>query len=131
MLASMLGFHACGIEIEPELVEASRDLASAVDANAEFVCGSFIPAGGDVIADGTYEFAWLRTDGPSGYAELELDPDDFDVIFAYPWPGEEEVVLELFDRYAAAGALLVTYQGVEDIRVRRRSASRTRPRGRG
>lgn len=131
MLAARLDYTACAIEIEPDLVDRSIELAEDFDVPVEVACGSFIPEGGDEIADGTYEFAWLRTDAPSGYAELELDPRDFDVIFAYPWPGEEEVVLELFDRYAAPGALLVTYQGIDEIRVRRRSAARTRPRGRG
>ncbi len=131
MLAAQLDYTSCGIEIEQDLVDASIELAEDFAIPVELVCGSFIPEGGDEVADGTYEFAWLRTDAPSGYPELELDPNDFDVIFAYPWPGEEQVVLELFDRYAANGALLVTYQGVEEVHVRRRSAGRTRSRGRG
>ena len=85
----------------------------------EFVCGSFIPQGGEDVADIVGDFAWLRTDAPSAYDELGLDPDDFDVIFAYPWPGEEQAIYDLFERYAAAGALLVTFQGVEAVRVMR------------
>ena len=51
-------------------------------------------------------------------------PDDFDVIFAYPWPGEEDVIMQLFDRYAAVGALLLTYHGIEELRIRRKAHSR-------
>lgn len=68
------------------------------------------------------EFAWLDTDAPSAYDDLGVDVDDFDVLFAYPWPGEEDVVVDLFERYAAVGALLVTYQGVEAVHVRRKVA---------
>src|SRR5262245_50345847 len=46
-LAAMIGFDACGIEIEPELVDAARRLAEDFELSAEFVCGSFIPRGGE------------------------------------------------------------------------------------
>ena len=45
---------------------------------------------------GPDDVAWLTTTGPDGYDELELEPDDFDVVFAYPWPGEEQVIFDLF-----------------------------------
>lgn len=122
MLAAELEFDACGIEIEPDLVDEAQRLADEFDLPVEFVCGSFIPTGGEDVADLTTEFAWLRTDAPSAYDELGLGPEDFDVIFAYPWPGEEEAVHRLFERYAAAGALLVTFQGVEAVRVQRKTS---------
>ena len=115
-----LDFDACGIEIECDLVDAAQELADEHELPVEFVCGSFIPVGGEDVADHVGDFAWLRTDAPSAYDELGLDPQDFDVIFAYPWPGEEDTVIELFDRYAAVGALLVTYQGRDDVHVRRK-----------
>ena len=120
MMASSLDFDACGIEIECDLVDAAQELADEHELPVEFVCGSFIPVGGEDVADHVGDFAWLRTDAPSAYDELGLDPQDFDVIFAYPWPGEEQAVYDLFDRYASAGALLVTFQGVEAVRVMRR-----------
>ena len=69
-------------------------------------------------------FAWLttRTGGPE--AEWDLGPADFDVVFAFPWPDEEEVIPALFDRYAAPGAVLVTYHEAQDFRVRRKAARR-------
>ncbi len=45
--------------------------------------------------------------------------DDFDVIFAFPWPAEEEMYCDLFARFAASGALLVTYSALDDVRVYR------------
>lgn len=55
---------------------------------------------------------------------LQREPDDWDVVFAYPWPGEEHVIERLFDRYAAAGALLVTYRTEKGTRVQRKSGRR-------
>ena len=62
----------------------------------------------------------VSTTGPNGYDELELEPDDFDVVFAYPWPGEEQVIFDLFDDCAAVGALLLTYHGINDLRLQRK-----------
>ena len=54
--------------------------------------------------------------------ELGLDPDDFAVIFAYPWPDEEQVTAGLFQRYAAPGAVLLTHHGGAEFRLRRKTA---------
>jgi predicted O-methyltransferase YrrM len=124
MLASIAGFDACGIEIEPDLVAEARSLARDLGIDADFLPGSFLPEGSEHLADRTEEFAWLRSDAASAYEDLGLDPEDFDVVFAYPWPGEEHVLLHLFDRTAADGALLVTYQGAEGVRIRRKRARR-------
>ena len=126
LLAASLGFEATGIEIEPALVAEARRLAADHGLPVEFHEGSFLPAGAEPLADRTEEFAWLDVDGESAYEEMGLDPDDFDVIFAYPWPGEEHVVVDLFDACAATGALLVTYEGVEAVRVQRKARRRLR-----
>ncbi|MGL4513210.1 MAG: hypothetical protein ACRCT8_08980 [Lacipirellulaceae bacterium] len=124
-LAGFAGFDAIGIEIEPELVEASIELAADHGAEAEFVCGSFVPVGADDVLERhasslARNVTWLRSDGDDAYDELGLDPDDFDFVFAYPWPGEEGVVFDLFAEYASVGALLLTHHGEEDLRLRRK-----------
>lgn len=123
-LAGMLGYDAIGIEIDPDLVDAAEGLADDFDISAQFVCGSFVTIGGERYTDVPQEAAWLMPGGPDAYEQLGLDADDFDVIYAYPWPGEEQVIFDLFRRYAAAGALLVTYHGIDDIRVQRKVSSR-------
>src|SRR5438132_12539251 len=108
-LAAMLDFDAYGIEIEPELATAARQLAGDFDLPVELVCGSFIPWGGEDLVDVGSTFAWLTPDGGNAYEEIGLDPDDFDVVFAYPWPDEEGVIWSMFERYAGTGAILITY----------------------
>lgn len=61
-IAAMLDFDAYGIEIESELVDASRQLAEDFDLSAEFVRGSFIPSGGEVILRSSDGFSWLSTE---------------------------------------------------------------------
>ena len=121
-LAAMLDFDACGIEIDGELVDAAQQLADDFGLAVAFVRGSFIPTAGLASADG--DFAWFSTDEGNVQDELGLAPDDFDVIFAYPWPDEEAVTGDLFRRYARRGAVLVTYHGNENLRLRRKTVAR-------
>ena len=123
-LAAMLDFEACGIEIEPELVEEARRLADDFDIPAEFYEGSFLPEGSDVTLD-CNAFSWLVTEEESR-DEARLGPDDFDVIFIYPWPDEEHIMEALFDRHARPGAILLTYHGAEDLRLRRKQSRKPR-----
>tara|TARA_R110000868_G_scaffold411752_1_gene708830 strand:+ start:55777 stop:56406 length:630 start_codon:yes stop_codon:yes gene_type:complete len=125
LLASMLEFAACGIEIEQELVDESRRMADDFGLPGEFVQGSFIPPGAESCVDEAYaennaEYSWLITDAEDGYDELQLGPEDFDIVFSYPWPGEEYLITSLFEKYAAEGALLLTYNSLESVRLRRK-----------
>jgi Methyltransferase domain len=119
-LAAELGFDAVGIEIEPSLIQIARSLASDHGVDVQFVCGSYVPSGAEPFVDTAGEVTWLRTDRPDCYAEIGLDPEDFDVIYAYPWPGEEQVIFDLFENCAATGTLLLTFHGQDGLRVQRK-----------
>lgn len=125
-LAEMVGFEAVGIEVESRLVDHAKQLATDFRLGTRFVRGSFIPEGGDSFADTEGEVSWLNPETGSGEAELGLEINDFDVIYAYPWPGEEHVIIRLFEHYAAVGALLMTYHGQNGVRVQRKLASKRR-----
>ncbi len=129
-LAAMLDFDVYGIEIERELVDAAQQLADDFDLPVEFICGSFIPEGSEGSVATGHPFAWLTTEAGSTLEDMGLDPADFDVIFAYPWPDEESVIGELFEQHAGAHALLVTYHGGENLRLRRKSGNLSRKRKR-
>lgn len=123
-LAAMLDFDACGIEIEGELVDAAQELADDFDLPVQFIRGSFIPEGSEPCLDPSADYAWLTTHGESPEEELGLAPADFSVIFAYPWPDEENLVGALFERHAHTGAVLVTYHASHDLRLRRKTGVR-------
>ncbi len=127
-LAAMLGYESCGIEIEPDLVTEARRLAVDFDLEVEFVRGSFVPRAAESRVCNAGQYSWLTTEGDDAYEELGLDPDDMDVIFAYPWPDEEEITGTLFNRYAGDGAILVTYHSGDDFRARRKVAGKPRRR---
>ncbi|MEX0642312.1 MAG: class I SAM-dependent methyltransferase [Pirellulales bacterium] len=119
-LASFVGFDAVGIEIESKLVEIAQQIAGEHHITVQFACGSFVPDGVVPHVDWIDGVAWLTTTGPDGHEELELDPDDFDLVFAYPWPGEEHVIFDLFADTAAVGALLLTYHGLDGVQLKRK-----------
>jgi hypothetical protein len=119
-LASLVGFDAIGIEIEAPLVEIAESLAADHGIDAEFACGSYVPSGAEPFVDIAGEVTWLRTDRPDSYADLDLEPEDFDVIYAYPWPGEEQVIFDLFQHAAATGSLLLTYHSQDGLRLQRK-----------
>ncbi len=107
VMADLLGFEAHGIELDERLVAEARDLAVRFGSNARFVSGSFLPKG----------YRWRGRDGdartgtvgsgPSGYLVLGRSLDEFDVVFGYPWDGEEPLMLDLMADYGRPDALLL------------------------
>ncbi|MCP3914696.1 MAG: hypothetical protein GY711_03950 [bacterium] len=116
-MADLLGFEAYGIEIEPLLVERSIVLGEQFGSGAAFVEGTYtVPEYQDETELLSGDFL-TPTDGACAYEELGLELTDFDLIFAYPWPGDEEWLLELVRRHARADAILLTYDVCEGFQV--------------
>ena len=119
IMADMMGFAAYGIEIDAALVATANEVASRHRSAARFTVGSFLPAG--------YRFRTRDGDGrtgtiakgPSGYLELGFSLEYFDVVFGYPWAGEEAVMLDVMQRYGRPDALLLLYESDDSPRVYR------------
>ncbi len=122
MLASMLDFEAYGIEIQSELVLAAEDLADCLGCDVRFAHGSFV-ASCDADLNDSAEHSWWHTTEGSAYEDLDVDPEEFDLFFGYPWPGEEHLFDALFVRYASVGALLLTYHDAVGVLVQRKTRS--------
>lgn len=109
IMADMLGFDASGIELDSTLVATARTLAERFESGARFVSGSFIPNGYRwQPRDGDGRTGTLGT-GPSGYLLLARSLDEFDVVFGYPWGGEEAMMIDLMGSYGRPGALLILH----------------------
>ena len=116
IMADMLGFEAFGIELDGGLVEIARDLAHRFDSKARFAAGSFLPSG----------YQWRPRDGdgrpgtigrgPSAYPTLGHPLDEFDLVYGYPWTGEEPLMLDLMRSYGRRGARLLLH-GDHGVRV--------------
>ncbi|MFT4841831.1 MAG: hypothetical protein ACI8UD_001507 [Planctomycetota bacterium] len=118
---ALLGLEAHGIEIEGDLVTSANELLAEHDLSATTVQGSFVPT--DFIDEGLDDLETRTVLGqPDAYDNLGRDLDDFDLVFAYPWPTEEELYREIFRRGADYGAILLTWSRQEGIRAYRKVA---------
>jgi hypothetical protein len=130
IMADLLGFDACGIEIDADLVAIARRLADKYESTARFALGSFLPTG--------YEYRYPTGDprlgtlvqGNSGYPQLARSLEDFDIVFAYPWDGESAVLEDLMQRYGGSDAQLLLYGDPGGGVVSRRATPRYKKRER-
>jgi hypothetical protein len=117
IMASALGFEAYGLEVAPELVEHAERLAIRYAPKAVFGTGSFVPNAytwdPEMGEDG------LRTDfdASDGYDELGMDLQDFDIVYAYPWPDEHSVFRDIMKRHGADRGLFLTFDVREGTSV--------------
>jgi hypothetical protein len=117
IMADLLGYEAYGIELDAPLVEVARDLARRHGSGARFAAGSFLPAGYEWRSrDGDGRRGTIG-DGRSAYPQLEHPLEDFDLVYGYPWSGEEPMMLDLMRRYGRGGARLLLHGGSEGVRI--------------
>lgn len=125
-IAVLLGYEATGIEIQPDLVEKATSLLHDQGLDGEFLNVSYIPegfiqydavGGDDIIPDDSFGNA---ADEAPTYEGMEVPIEEIDLFFTYPWPGEQEMMLKLFDAVAGEGAILVAYYGDRDICIYRK-----------
>ena len=127
-MASLIGFEAYGIEIEDGLVKLSTELARDLSIPAEYLCTSYLPEGYEEC-EGIGGKDLLPPQAPtSGGATIDitplydgLDPGEVDLFFVYPWPGQEEFMMDLFDEVASEDAILLIYQADGETTVHRQS----------
>lgn len=128
-LASLGGYNSYGLEIEEDLVKLARELARDMDIEVETLCTSYFPEGyGSYPAQGGAELMKPEADSHwdeasasvPPYEGMDLEIDEIDLFYVYPWPGEQELMHDLFDAIAAEGAILIAYYGDKDISVYRK-----------
>jgi hypothetical protein len=120
IMADLMGFDACGIELDPDLASFARRLAERFGSDARYATGSFIPLGWTwKPPDGDGRLATIG-DGPSGYLDLKCSLDDFDIVYGYPWSGEEALMHDLMRCHGHRDALLLLHTVEHGIRAYRR-----------
>jgi SAM-dependent methyltransferase len=118
-MAALLGYEATGIELRQGLVDIARELLDRLAIKADFLCTSYIPegyieyetaGGSDLVPDDS--FGHQLESGPVYQDEdREIEIDEVDLFYVYPWPGEQEMMLKLFDAVAGVDAILIAYYG--------------------
>ena len=121
MLAALRNLSAIGIEIEPKLAEHSSQLADDLGIDAAIHCGSFVPRDSAELLESSYENKHIEAPEGDVFEEIGLAMNDFDLFFAFPWPDQYPFFEQLFQEFAADGALLMTYRGREGMHLVRKS----------
>ena len=120
LLAELHGLDAVGIEIEPYLVDQSYKLAETLGLSSQFYCGSFVPRDLPGILDWSCEVDHVLTDEGDVYDEIGSELDEFDLFFAFPWPGEHGFFEAVFDECAADRSCLLSYRGRDGMHLLRK-----------
>lgn len=118
-LAARIGWDVMGVEAEADLMAEARRTVAQWAQPVELVHGNFLPPGAEQTADDP-TLPSLGHAVASAYQTHGVELDDFSIVFAYPWPGEEDFLAGVFQRHAAPGAILVLFCGPYDIRLWRR-----------
>ena len=96
-LAGFEGWTVTGLEIEPRLVEAARELAVAHQIDLRIREASYKPG---AIYD--------NTPPEDGFG---VGIFDFDIIYIYAWPAERELVTKSIARFGRPGTIFMRYGG--------------------
>jgi hypothetical protein len=121
MLAAIRGLESVGIEIDSVLAAQSGDLAEDLEIDAQFFRGSFIPREVAGVLEASADIEHIFTNDHDVYEDIGLGMDDFDLLFAFPWPGEQSFFEAMFEQCAADGALLLTYRGRDGTHLLRKA----------
>lgn len=121
MLASTHGMESIGIEIEDYLVEQSIDLAEELELSVDFYCGSFVPRDVLDVEEIGSDVEHVEIHEDDVYEEVGLGMEDFDLFFAFPWPGEEHFFENVFDAGSAVGSMLLTFRGLDGMHLVRKT----------
>lgn len=117
-LAASLGLDAIGIESEPTLFAQGQCTLADWGAEAQLVRGNFLPVSAERLADDP-TLPSLGHGPVDAYRELGLEIDDFAIVYAYPWPGEDDFLEAVFAEHSAPGAHLLLFCGPNDVRLLR------------
>jgi hypothetical protein len=119
IMADLMGFESSGIELDSSLVQMARELATRFGSKARFAAGSFIPMGWEWSPpDGDGRIGTIGQ-GSSGYIELGHALEDFDVVYGYPWKGEEPLMLDLMRAHGRTDARLLLHTVDDGVRFYR------------
>ena len=129
-MASLLGFESYGIEIESEIAEFAEQLAGDHNLPVEILNTSYLPegyeecegiGGKDLLAPEATTSGGVPIDTTPIYDGL--DPDEVDLFFVYPWPGQEGLMMDLFQAVASEDAILLIAHGEREITAYRRNVN--------
>ncbi|RMF43470.1 MAG: hypothetical protein D6753_05020 [Planctomycetota bacterium] len=121
--AALLGMQAVGIEAQDFLCRQAARLWQDHAVAATVWSGNFLPRGAENLWLPHEPRVALDVSAPDVYEKTGTSPQDFDLFFAYPWPGEERFIERVFDEFARGGAYLLLYRGPYHLELWRKGTT--------
>jgi hypothetical protein len=120
-IAAMLGFESYGIELAPEIADLAAQLAGDFGLDVEILNLNYLPEGYD-DCEGIGGKDLVAPDPPTDpdafvpHPQYDgLDPSEVDLFYVFPWPGEEKLMMDLFEAVSTEGTILLIYLGNGEI----------------
>ncbi|MFK7768095.1 MAG: hypothetical protein AB8B55_12800 [Mariniblastus sp.] len=121
LLASLREMACVGIEIDSALVDQANRFAGDLELSAKFYCGSFVPREIPETVGLGRKVEIADPDVGDVYEKIGLEFGDFDLFFAFPWPGDLTFFEALFEECASVNSMLLTYHGGNGMKLIRKS----------
>lgn len=119
IMASRLGFDAYGIEHEPELVEHANAFRERFGPAAHFVRGSFFPDAFHWTPEKGEAEVRTTIHGTAAYEEMGKQLSEFDLVYAYPWPEEHQLLRNVMQECGRDDTLFLTYDVLQGMALHR------------
>lgn len=107
------GYDTYGIDLNRELIRDAERMAKGYkNERMTFAHGNYLPP--DIRARTPPAPHILLQDSPDPYEFLGVQPNQFDIFFIFPWPGQMLSVFDFIRTHAKKGARLMTLGSEED-----------------
>ena len=117
--AASLGMRVFGFEVDGRLVAKANQLVGDLDLAPQFLKGSFIPESAEIRQQKS-EFRAMDILEHSAWGRAPVAAEKVRLFYAYPWPGEEPWIYQIFDELAGPEALLFCFHGADEYSLWRR-----------
>lgn len=117
--AASLGMRVFGFEVDGRLVAKAKQLVGSLDLHPQFLTGSFIHNSAEIRQQRS-DFRAMDTLEHSAWGRAPVSAEHVRLFYAYPWPGEEDWIYQLFDELAGGEALLFCFHGADEYSLRMR-----------
>lgn len=110
-IASYLGFDACGVDINPNLIRLCNEHLNqfkeqGLDLDCNFSTGNFIPYNLRQKLRKKKQEEHVILAGKDAFKDLDRKLEEMDILFIYPWAEQVPIVFDIFKNYTKKDALL-------------------------
>ncbi|GIX00166.1 MAG: hypothetical protein KatS3mg111_3498 [Pirellulaceae bacterium] len=117
--AALFGMTAVGIEGNEQLAAEAEKLWQRHGITCQLWRGNFLPEGSHALLTDDDPRISAAADFPSAYQVAGQSMHHFDIVFAYPFPGEERFLVRVWEQFGNRSGVLLLYRGPYEVEMYR------------